>query len=122
MSVIPLQETAEYSIRIDLENIPCNLRIYWTEFSDSIKDGMTTNGFWSMDITNEIFDIKAIKLVGGTDLMWPYSHDFGGFVLYDMEGKNEDPSFIGVGRRWQLNYIPKSDIQSVREDLRLEIV
>lgn len=122
MSVVPLQETAEYSIRVDLDNIPCNFRIYWTEFSDAVKSEMDTNGFWSMDINNSLFDIKGIRLVGGTELMWPYSYDFGGFVFYDMEGKNEDPSFTGMGRRWQLNYIPKAELLSFREELRLETV
>ena len=122
MSVIPLQETAEYTIRIDLDEIPCAIRIYWNEFSDATKAEYDTTGFWAMDLSNSIFDIKGIKIVGGTDLMWPYSQPFGGFILYDMDLENKDPEFDGIGTRWQLNYVPISDIRAVREALSLEII
>jgi len=123
MSVIPLQEASEYTMRIDLDNIPCVIRIYWNEFSDSLKSQMATNGFWAMDLSNELFTINGIKLVTGTELMWPYSYaTFGGFFLYDTEFKGSDPEFNGMGTRWQLNYIPISGLQQFRVDLRLETI
>ena len=121
--IIPLKAEAEYTLRIDLDNIACRIRVYWNEFSDAVKSSYDTTGFWSMDVVNDIFDIKGIKLVGGTDLMWPYSHiNFGGFILYDMTGQNLEPEFDGIGERWQLNYVPIADIRSIREELKLEIV
>ena len=121
--IIPLEASAEYTLRIDLDNIACRIRVYWNEFSDAVKANYDTNGFWAMDVVNDIFDIKGIKLVGGTDLMWPYSHiNFGGFILYDLTGQNEDPEFDGIGDRWQLNYIPIADIRAIREELKLEII
>jgi hypothetical protein len=120
--IIPLQEAAEYTIRIDLDNIACRMRLYWNEFSDAVKANYDTNGFWAFDLSNDLFDIKGIKIVGGTDLMWPYSYPFGGFILYDLTGENEEPEFDGIGERWQLNYVPIADVRAVREELGLEIV
>ena len=121
MSVIPLQESAEYLMRIDLEGIPNRLRVYWNEFSDAIKPSYDTAGFWAMDLSNELFTINGIKLVGGTELMLPYSQvNFGGFYLYDMANENLDPEFVGIGTRWQLNYIPLSEIVEFRRGLGVE--
>lgn len=123
MSVIELRESAEYTMRVDLDDIPCVFRVYWNEFSDSMKPDMSTDGFWAMDLSNEIFDIKGIKLVTGAELMWPYSHaNFGGFFLYDMSLKAEDPEFEGIGTRWQLNYIPIDELFDFRVSLRLETI
>lgn len=122
MSVIQLQPVAEYTFRIDLEDLTNTIRIYWTEFSDDQRD-METGGFWSMDISNELFTIAAIKLVTGVELMWPYSQiKFGGFYLYDMDGENKDPEFIGVGDRWQLDYIPVAEVDAFRLGLNYETI
>ena len=76
-----------------------------------------------MDLSNELLTINGIKLVTGTDLMWPYSHaNFGGFFLYDTEFRGSDPEFNGIGTRWQLNYIPIAELEEFRVDLRLEII
>jgi hypothetical protein len=120
--VIPLIESAEYTIRIELDGYPTRMRVYWTEYSDAIKAGRDTDGFWSMDLSNDLFDIKAVRIVGGTDLMWPYAYKFGGFVLFDVEGGNLDPEFKGIGNRWQLNYYPIDEVQELREALKLEAV
>lgn len=118
---IPLRENAEYTFRIDLDGIVNNCRIYWVQFSDTIAADMSTEGYWCLDIANDIFTIKGIKMVCGTDLMWPYSYaNFGGFVVFDMTGANLDPEFVGIGERWQMNYYPISEIQAVREGLGLE--
>ena len=120
MSIIPIEEIAEQTIRIDLDGITNTVRVYWTEFSDVMTD-MDTAGFWSMDIINNLFTIKAIKLVGGVELMWPYSQiNFGGFFLYDMTNENLDPEFAGIGTRWQLDYIPIDELQAFRDSLRYE--
>ena len=112
-----------YTFRTDLEQITNTARVYWTEFSDTIKDDMETAGFWSMDLSNELFTIKAIKLVGGAELMWPYSQiKFGGFYLYDLTNEWLDPEFVGIGTRWQLIYIPVDELQEFRELLQLETV
>ncbi|MAO24263.1 MAG: hypothetical protein Unbinned3818contig1000_56 [Prokaryotic dsDNA virus sp.] len=120
--IIPLLESAEYTMRIELDLILCDIRVYWNEFSEAVKSSYDTDGFWAMDLSNDIFSIEGIKLVGGTDLMWPYSHAFGGFIFYDMTGNNEDAQFEGIGERWQLSYIPIADIQSVRQELGLETI
>lgn len=120
--IVPLQETSEYTLRLDFDEISTNVRVYWNEFSELVKPDYDTEGFWCMDLDNELFDIKGIKLVGGTDLMWPYSEKFGGFLLFDMEGLNDDPEFDGIGTRWQLNYVPISEIEAVRVSLGLEII
>ena len=120
--VVPLQELAEYSFRIDLDRIACDIRIYWTEFPDLIKDDMPTDGFWSMDISNSIFTINGIKLLVNAELMWPYAYNFGGFFLFDMSGANEDPEFIGMGDRWQLNYYPINEVGELRQALKLETI
>ena len=79
--IVPLQELNDYTMRIDIEGMANTLRIYWVEFSATIKPEMQTNGFWLMDIKNKLFDIKGIKLVGGCELMWPYAQiNFGGFL------------------------------------------
>jgi hypothetical protein len=123
MSVIPLQELTDYTMRIDLDNIPSVIRTYWTEFSDAIKAQMVTDGFWSMDISNTLFTIKGIRVVGGCELMWPYSQiKFGGFYLIDKSGEQLDPAFAGIGDRWELNYIPLADIDALRVRLKLETV
>ena len=123
MSVIPLQEIAEYTMRIDLEGIPNRIRIYWNEFSDAIKSKMDTDGVWCMSISNELFTINSIKIVGGVELMMPYSQiNFGGFALYDMSGENLDPEFEGIGDRWQLNYIPLSEVVEFRRRLGVEVI
>jgi len=123
MSVIPLQEVAEYTMRIDLDNLPTVVRVYWNEFSESLKSEMSTDGFWAMDLSNELFTIKGIKLVTGTELMWPYSYaNFGGFYLYDMELNADDPDFKGIGTRWQLNYIPIAELYNFRVSLFLETI
>ena len=120
MAVVVLREIVEYTFRIDLDEIVNNIRVYWTEFSDVITE-MDTGGFWSMDISNNLFTIKAIKLVGGVELMWPYSQiGFGGFFLYDMTNENLDPEFAGIGTRWQLDYIPIDEVQAFRDSLRYE--
>ena len=120
---IPLREQAEYTFRIDLDEIVNDCRIYWVQFSETIANDMSTAGFWALDIKNPIFTIKGIKLVCGVDIMWPYSHaDFGGFVVFDMSGKNLDPEFNGIGERWQMNYYPIAEAQAMREGLGLETI
>lgn len=120
MSTIQLEEIAEYTFRIDLDEIVNTIRVYWSEFSDTMT-GMETDGFWSLDISNNLFTIKGIKLVGGVELMWPYSQiGFGGFFLYDMSNENLDPEFAAIGTRWQLDYIPIDELQAFRDSLGLE--
>ena len=122
MSVVPLQPISEYTFRIDLDELTNTVRIYWTEFSDDQPD-METGGFWSMDISNDLFTIAAIKLAAGVELMWPYSQiKFGGFFLYDMDGENKDPEFLSIGDRWQLDYIPVAEVESFRDGLEYETI
>lgn len=121
--IVPMQELNDYTMRIDIEGMANTLRIYWVEFSATIKPEMETNGFWLMDIKNKLFDIKGIKLVGGCELMWPYSQiNFGGFYLVDTTGANLDPQFEGVTDVWQLNYISAANVEAFREALNLETI
>lgn len=121
MRTMPLSELTDYTMRIDLDAIPCTIRIYWVEFSEADKPLFDTAGCWYMDISNRIFTITGIKLVGGTELMWPYSHvNFGGFILYDTSDQYADPEFLDMGDRWQLYYIELDEIDGVRQALDLE--
>lgn len=123
MKTLPLLELIDYTMRIDLDLIPCTVRVYWNEFSDAEKSNFETAGCWYMDILNNLFTIDGIKIVGGCELMWPYSQvDFGGFVLTDMSNQDLDPEFIGMGSRWQLDYYDLSEIDAVRQALKLETV
>jgi len=123
MKTIPLQELADYTMRLDLEGIPCDFRFYWVEFSEVDKPNFDTTGSWYMSISNSIFAIKDIKLVGGTELMWPYAHiNFGGFVVYDRSDKNQDPEYLGMGNRWQLYYFEINEVDSIRQVLNLETI
>lgn len=120
--VLPLKELAEYTLSIELDGYVTKARIYWSEYSAAIIDDMDSGGFWSMDLSNSLFTINGIKIVGGTELMWPYSQPFGGFMLFDISGKNKDPEFSGIGDRWQLNYYSISEVDALRETIGLEVI
>jgi len=120
---LKLYSLSEYTIRVDLDQLPCELRVYWSEYSDAQKPNFDVDGYWSMDIVSDQFDIKGIKIVSNCELLWPYAlQNFGGFYLTDLSEKNNDPDYNGIGDRWELNYIPKDDIARFREQLNLETV
>lgn len=72
----------------------------------------TYNSKWYLDlvgVSNGV-EIRGIALLCGKDLLKPYGYRnlLGELWLVDNSGRDEDPTFDGMGTRWTLEYTPLS--------------
>ncbi|MGL4468424.1 MAG: phage baseplate plug family protein [Plesiomonas shigelloides] len=96
----------DQSMRITLDGNPYNVRIYWSQYDDCMRETMgDIDGMWYMDLVGQNFTIRAIALVGGADLFEIYGYrELGSLFVADTSGAADDATFDGLGDRWKLRY------------------
>lgn len=54
--------------------------------------------------------LKGLKLVGGSNILRPHAvSELGKIFVVDTEGKQENPTYEGLGDRFKVLYVPKAD-------------
>jgi len=112
MKLLDVDKTAsEQTFRVDLDGFETEIRIYWSEIPAHMTTLLNSDGQLFMDVKNTLFDIKAIALTTGNELMLPYAfNEFGGFVVI----ADDNPTIDGK-IEWSLNYVPINELSEIRK-------
>lgn len=105
----------EQNFRIVLDNVPLNMRVYWSNFDQWLIDLTGIEGQWYCDINDEtgVIIINGIALVTGCDMLAPYAfNQLGGLWVYNVEGKYDDLSYETLGVEHQILYVPVLEKES----------
>lgn len=115
MRTIPVTPAyPEQTQRVELDGVAYQMRIYWTQFDEQIKEaiGTTDDGKWYMDLSSDDITLNGIALVGGANLLEPYAYNqLGGLIVVDSELKYANPTYDGLGDRFQLIYVTRAEYE-----------
>lgn len=114
---IEILDLPEQTFRIVLDGIQYTMRVYWTEYDDTIKEIMgDIPGQWRIDIFNEDNSVNflGVALVGGCDLIGQYNRSdiLGALWVIDNTQQGIEPEFESWGRTHELLYIPKDETEA----------
>jgi hypothetical protein len=100
-SVVRLRPVPYYTGTKSLNGIPFRFTVYWNTYQTTWYASMVA-------LTDETLSIKGMALLPGKHLLAP--HGYGDFLgelwLEDTSGNSENPTFEGMGDRWELRYYP----------------
>ena len=110
--LIPIEQYPDQTMRMDLDGKPTTIRLYWSDFDESISalaadDGWVPDGCWNMDISNDEFEVSGIVITGGCDILEPHAQaSLGGLFLLPTKPEPEELTFESFGIDHLLLYVP----------------
>ena len=110
--LIPIEQYPDQTMRMDLDGKPTTIRLYWSDFDESLSalatdDGWIPDGCWNMDISNDEFEVSGIVITGGCDILEPHAQDsLGGLFLLPTKPEPEELTFESLGIDHLLLYVP----------------
>ena len=110
--LIPIEQYPDQTMRMDLDGKPTTIRLYWSDFDDSLSalaadDGWVPDGCWNMDISNDEFEVAGIVITGGCDILEPHAQaSLGGLFLVPTKPEPEELTFESFGIDHLLLYVP----------------
>lgn len=110
--LIPIEQYPDQTMRMDLDGKPTTIRLYWSDFDDSLSalaadDGWVPDGCWNMDISNDEFEVAGIVITGGCDILEPHAQaSLGGLFLVPTKPEPEELTFDSFGIDHLLLYVP----------------
>lgn len=101
--VIKLRPLAYYEGTKSLDGNPYKFRIYYNTYTSKWYFAMTS-------LVDATVTIRGVALLPGVDFLAKFGHSdvLGSMYLVDTSGADEEPTFEGIGDRWELRYYPKS--------------
>lgn len=120
IQTIEILDLPEQTFRIVLDGIQYTMRVYWTEYDDTIKEILgDIPGQWRMDLTNADngVNLLGVAIVGGCDLLGQYNRSdiLGAMWVNDTTTQGNDPVFESWGDTHELLYIPKDEAESFHQ-------
>lgn len=99
LRVIPITPYADFSEQVDLDGTTFTLRFRWSERASN----------WHLDLSyvDGTPIASGLKLVTGWPLLWRSTHPLrplGDLYVIDMQRRDAEPNFDGLGTRWVLMY------------------
>lgn len=110
--LIPIEQYPDQTMRMDLDGKPTTIRLYWSDFDESLSalaedDGWLPDGCWNMDISNDEFAVSGIVITGGCDILEPHAQaSLGGMFLVPTKPEPEELTFESFGIDHLLLYVP----------------
>ena len=110
--LIPIDQYPDQTMRMDLDGKPTTIRLYWSDFDESLSDlatddGWIPDGCWNMDISNDEFEVAGIVITGGCDILEPHAQaSLGGLFLVPTKPEPEELTFESFGIDYLLLYVP----------------
>ena len=110
--LIPIEQYPDQTMRMDLDGKPTTIRLYWSDFDESLSalaadDGWIPDGCWNMDISNDEFEVSGIVITGGCDILEPHAQEsLGGLFLLPTKPEPEELTFDSFGIDHLLLYVP----------------
>lgn len=110
--LIPIEQYPDQTMRMDLDGKPTTIRLYWSDFDESLSalaadDGWRPEGCWNMDISNDEFEVAGIVITGGCDILEPHAQaSLGGMFLVPTKPEPEELTFESFGIDHLLLYVP----------------
>jgi hypothetical protein len=97
---IKLLESPSYEGTKTLDGNVYRLRFWW--------DTLSAGWFMGLKGITNTLEISPIALLPGKDLLrcYGYRDILGSLWLVDTSGADEDPTYVGMGSRWELQYTP----------------
>ena len=111
-TLIPIEQYPDQTLRMDLDGKPTTIRLYWSDFDESLSalaadDGWVPEGCWNMDISNDEFEVAGIVITGGCDILEPHAQaSLGGLFLVPTKPEPEELTFESFGIGHLLLYGP----------------
>ena len=105
MQIIPLIPSPNRVIRADLDGYTVSIDLHW----------QTKAQQWFIDLNCDQVGLhyNGFALVTGTDMLKSRTTLLlGALILIDSEG-NSDPDFDGLGTRWILIYLSRSEVDAL---------
>ena len=121
--LIPIEKYPDQTMRMDLDGKPTTIRLYWSDFDESLSslatdDGWIPDGCWNMDISNDEFEVSGIVITGGCDILEPHAQaSLGGLFLLPTKPEPEELTFESLGIDHLLLYVPKVNYDEFVADI-----
>ena len=121
--LIPIERYPDQTMRMDLDGKPTTIRLYWSDFDESLSslaadDGWVPYGCWNMDISNDEFEVSGIVITGGCDILEPHAQEsLGGLFLLPTKPEPEELTFESFGIDHLLLYVPKVNYDEFVTDI-----
>jgi len=86
-----------------LDGIPYKFRVRWNTRTQKYYLDLTS-------LVDSAVTIRGMALLPGRNLLarYGYGHLLGALWVVDTSGANENPTYAGMGDRWQLQYTTRS--------------
>jgi hypothetical protein len=121
--LIPIEQYPDQTMRMDLDGKLTTIRLYWSDFDESLSalvtdDGWIPDGCWNMDISNDEFEAYGIVITGGCDILEPHAQaSLGGLFLLSTKPEPEELTFESFGIDHLLLYVSKVNYDEFVTDI-----